>query len=163
MRIAELVAAAETLAVTEVERPEADPFGPFSLDALDEAQVLGTQVDSVTSRAAILFEMRTSDLGDFNAALLIAHGVRSLRWETSKPGWTRTAWTVTGWQTSVDGGGYRVSAGVFPGPSSSFSVLANRLWFVAGSVPGISLSRPTTRTRTRTSIRTSRTGIPNSS
>ncbi|MEY9212450.1 hypothetical protein NI17_005570 [Thermobifida halotolerans] len=53
------------------------------MDALQEAQLLDSQVCHLTSTAALLFELRTSlqiDLG--NSALLVVRGLASFNWNS---------------------------------------------------------------------------------
>ncbi|MEK2479128.1 hypothetical protein [Streptomyces noursei] len=51
------------------------------MDALQEAQLLGSRVCHLTSTAALLFELRTSlQFEEGNSALLVFRGLRSFDW-----------------------------------------------------------------------------------
>ncbi|MFJ8495962.1 hypothetical protein ACIRBZ_47740 [Streptomyces sp. NPDC094038] len=92
---------------------EVDPLR--EADALQEAQLLDSQVYHLTSTAALLFELRTSlQFEEGNSALLVVRGLRSFDWKLPTKQASLAALTVVSSAADRLGDSHTASFGFFP-------------------------------------------------
>lgn len=112
-------------------KPEMDPFTED--DALMEAQILDVHLNTLQSRAAILFELRLAlQLREGNTGLLVAEGVTRFEWHASQRNTARTAWTVVGSAPRSADGTLEMRLGVLP--QAGLLLRARSVAFYSGDV-----------------------------
>lgn len=122
-------------------KPEMDPL--TEADALQEAQLLGVKFDALSGVAGLLFELRVAlQLRETNTGVLIARGVRELRWSGSSRDTPLTAWTVGGSEPQSMAGLFGLQLGMWPAPGAQLSLKAQSAAFFAGDVPGLTEAPP---------------------
>jgi hypothetical protein len=116
--------------------PDMDPL--TEADALQEAQVLDVQVNTLTSVVGIVFELRQAlQLREGNTGVLIARGVRELTWSAPPRDTTLTAWSVGSSAPTTKDGDFFLDLIIWPHPGARLSLQAQSAEFYVGDVPGL--------------------------
>jgi hypothetical protein len=150
MRIDDLLSPSLAL-VRYASLPEVDPL--IEEDALQEAQVLDVRFDALSGVVGILFELRQAlQLREASTGVLVAHGVRELKWSGPSRSGTLTAWSVGSSRPRVDGRAFELILSMWPPPGSRLSLTAENAMFFTGDVPGLSEAPTDYTARSRESI-----------
>jgi hypothetical protein len=121
--------------------PEMDPLTED--DALQEAQLLDVRFDALTCVVGIIFELRQAlQLREANTGVLVARGVRELRWLGRVRDRGLTAWSISSSVPSVNGRFLELSLGMWPAPGAQLSLTAESAAFFVGDVPGLPVAPP---------------------
>jgi hypothetical protein len=105
-------------------------------DALQEAQLLSLRHDALRSAAALLFELRMAlQLEAGNTGVLLAYGVRELRWTASARSTMRTAWNVLGSSIKRHEDALQLDLAMWP--QAELSLRAASTAFIVGNVPSL--------------------------
>lgn len=120
-------------------RPEMDPLTED--DALQEAQLLDVRIDASRSTVGLLFELRVAlQLREANTGVLVAHGVRNIRWTASPRSTTRTAWNVITSTPRYADRLFELNLGFWP--EGRLELSAGQAAFFVGDVGGIGAAPP---------------------
>jgi hypothetical protein len=134
--------------------PEMDPLTQEG--ALLETQLLDIWINTLTSTAGLLFDLRTAlELLEGNAAAIFLYGVEGFQWAAEPRTTGRTAWNVIGSTPAFIGDRFTVSLGF--SPDATLDVVARGARFYLGNVPGLP---PTPPDFTQDDEETIRAGMP---
>ncbi|GAA2723362.1 hypothetical protein [Actinocorallia aurantiaca] len=112
--------------------PERDPLR--EADGLLEAQLLDTRVETLSSRAGLLFELRTTmEFSKGDAAVLVVGGVRDFTWTADPRPTLRTAWSVVGSTPFADDGLFTLELAF--SPEARLRLTAETAEFYVADIP----------------------------
>lgn len=122
-------------------------------DALQEAQVLDVRLDALAGRVGILFELRQAlQLQEANTGVLVAQGVRELKWSGPSRDTALTAWSIGSSVPSAKDRLFGLNLVMWPYPGAHLSLIAEHAAFFVGEVPGLLDAPPDFSAQDRTGL-----------
>lgn len=113
-------------------KPEADALREHGV--MVECELLEVHLDPVRSTAWLLFDCRGGlQIRRGNTAAIAVEGVTSISWSGDSR-LRHTAWTVVGWEPTIMGDTWSLTASFVP--DAVLSVDARGCFFVVGNIPG---------------------------
>lgn len=147
MNISDLVASPTLTSTTSL---HVDPT--LDTDALQEAQLIGLQLDARLGVLALIFDMRVAiSLRQGNTGLLVVRGARQIVWEAESRSTTSTAWNVMSSSTVWQQGGLKFDLQLWP--DAILSALGDSAQYFALDAKGIGLVPPDYTTADEPSIK----------